>query len=138
MRKYHPWIEEINHCILLLEESGIFMAWADKELRIDVTKNPNREEANLTVKFDIGTLTSMITILAVGLFITTIVFVFEKLTKRRFLEKCKLKLKLHHKNSWMNLVLLILCTSLIRTFFQDEENYPEVICKFPANHKILI
>ena len=43
MTRFHPWAEDVNKFILDMEGSGIFTAWGDQPVNIDLTINPNRK-----------------------------------------------------------------------------------------------
>ena len=133
MRKYHPWIEEINLCILLLEESGILTAWADKELKIDLFRNPNEKEASSNIRFSINMIKSMLLMLGIGLPLTIVAFLTEILAETKFISKFWKQLifcqKMRHKYEVTNFILIIICGSLIWAYFQ-EQKFSAVICKW--------
>lgn len=92
-RRYHPWTEELNRYestgtlenyvrflirfILMFEQSGIFIAWGERKLEVDVKDNPNEERNPDSVKMGTKSLKEMLLFLVLGLNSGLITFICE-------------------------------------------------------------
>ena len=129
MRKYHPWLEEINYCILQLEESGILTSWGDKELRVDTSRNPNIKEATQNNKYSINTLSPLLTYLGIGLAVGVLALAIELVVKRSSDKTIKFNQKFKYKNGLTNVILVTLLGILSWKYFEEEPEFPAVICE---------
>ena len=105
LRKFHPWQEELNRVILMVEASGLLGAWGDKPLKFDVSQNPfSAKKSEIETKaIGFRLMSVMFLPLAIGLVIGLVTFTLEfgvfKLSCRRYIPR------------WIHM------TSLIKSFF---------------------
>ena len=81
LRRFHPWKEDLDKFVLRTQESGIFGAWGEKPLLVDVDSNPNRQnytQRNLKdSELRLDMVINFLIFLAIGLAISFQIFILE-------------------------------------------------------------
>ena len=139
LRRYHPWISEINIFILRMEQSGIFVAWGDPTLNLDVRINPKFVKATKNIdekSLHFVALIPMLLLLLIGLASSLIFFALENCYNHTVHKICIPKDKYVTLCNWtMGHISSIIVLTTLTWFYFHQETFPVALAFVRSIHR---